>query len=384
MFYFNALHLFNDGLEASLLLLLPFIAKDLHINLAQVGLLGTMVQVLEIFISFPAGYFASRLWGFKTFIAGVFLYSLGFLLTGFAQSFFLIVLTFFIAGIGFGSFHSIALGAVARKSESKSRGRIMSNFMAIGDIGKIALSTVLSFLAVSIGWRNTSHLYALCGFILLIFVAQPIFKMENFAKLNKNGEEHLPFKHFLKNKQFVFANFTNFLDSLSSSSIYIFLPFLLIKRGINPAVLGGFTAMYFIGNLIGRLFLGRLTDKHGASKIFVSSELLMALFIYLLANTPSQIMILVISVLLGMFARGTTPITKTMVSQSIEKFGNFEKGFGINSVISSTATSLSPLLLGLVSNSHGVTSAFNISASIALLATLPALAFYSEKKKTNY
>lgn len=37
----NILHIFNDGFQASFILLLPFIVADLKIDLFQVGTLGT-------------------------------------------------------------------------------------------------------------------------------------------------------------------------------------------------------------------------------------------------------------------------------------------------------------------------------------------------------
>src|SRR6266480_8091118 len=91
----NILHIFNDGYEASFLLLLPFIAKDLHINLAQVGILGTINNALSIIIAFPAGVLAAKYGGLKTLIVGLFVYSIGYLLTGFSPSFFLLFGTFF-------------------------------------------------------------------------------------------------------------------------------------------------------------------------------------------------------------------------------------------------------------------------------------------------
>src|SRR5438046_2822866 len=105
--YLNLLHIFNDGYLASFLLLLPFIAKDLHINLAQVGILGTITNALEIFVAFPSGYFAAKYGGRRILLIGLFLYCLGFLLTGLSPSLYMLFGTFFIAGIGFGSFHSV-------------------------------------------------------------------------------------------------------------------------------------------------------------------------------------------------------------------------------------------------------------------------------------
>jgi len=81
----NVLHIFNDGYEASFLLLLPFIAKDLHINLAQVGILTTTEKLFSILLSLPAVYITIKFGGFRTLILSLFIYCIGFLLTGFVS-----------------------------------------------------------------------------------------------------------------------------------------------------------------------------------------------------------------------------------------------------------------------------------------------------------
>lgn len=77
----NTLHIFNDGYESSFLLLLPFIAKDIHINLTQVGFLGTIFNSLSIHLAIPAGYIAKKIGGMKTLIFALFIYALGYVTT---------------------------------------------------------------------------------------------------------------------------------------------------------------------------------------------------------------------------------------------------------------------------------------------------------------
>ena len=109
----------------------------------------------------------------------------------------------------------------------------------------------------------------------------------------------------------------------------------------------------------------------------------MAIFIIILANIPSFIIIMIAAIILGVFTKGTAPLNKTMLSESIEHHGNFEKAFGINEVIASTAKTLAPITLGFVSNTFGIVAAFNLAAVIALCAIIPALGFYFVKKNHN-
>src|SRR5436305_11023186 len=85
-FYLNILHVLNDGFQASFLLLLPFIAKDLHTNLTQIGFLGTLVNSLSVVLALPAGYVATKVGGMRTLVIALFIYALGYFVTGFAPT----------------------------------------------------------------------------------------------------------------------------------------------------------------------------------------------------------------------------------------------------------------------------------------------------------
>src|SRR5690242_6926716 len=90
----NILHVLNDGYEASYLLLLPFIAKDMQLNLTQVGFLGTIVNAASIFLALPAGYIAAKIGGIKALLGALLMYSIGFLITGIAPNYFWLIITF--------------------------------------------------------------------------------------------------------------------------------------------------------------------------------------------------------------------------------------------------------------------------------------------------
>lgn len=379
LFILSLLHILNDGYNATLLLLLPFIAKDMQLNLTQVGLLGTFVNSLSIVLALPAGYIATRMGGMRVLIIGLFTYAVGFLITGFAPSYIWLFITFIVAGIGIGVFHPIGFALVAKWSTKENRGRQMGNFTAIGDVGKIGIAAVLTLVIVYIGWRYTTMIFA------AIAIAISIILYLFFLSKTEHGHEKqktiapIKLKEIITYKKFLFATGATFLDAFASSSLFIFLPFLLLKRGVNPALLGSFAAAFFIGNFIGKTLLGRVVDTFGNTKIFIISEFLMAVFILLLSNSHAFIIIIACSIILGMFTKGTVPVLQTMVSESAEHHGHFEKTFAANALVSSIGTTIAPLLLGFISDKLGIISAFNAMAGIALLAIVPAFAFHKHR-----
>ncbi len=379
----NILHFLNDSFEASFILLIPFFAKDLGINLTQVGLLGSVLNSLGIVLGLPAGYIATRVGGFKTLLIASVIYGLAFLGTGLSSSYFPILVTFILGGIGYGLFHPIAFSLIAKWTPMEKRGQAMGNFTAIGDIGKIGIAPLLTILIVSVGWKITSLGYGVIAIIIALSFYLFI-KKDSILPKEEKPLVSLSVWGVIKNKNFIFASASDAIDVFASSSLYIFLPFLLLSRGISPSLLGSFAGAFFIGNFLGKILIGRSADSLGNAKVFIISEIFMAIFILLLANSTSFLIIIICALILGIFTKGTVPVTQTMVSESVEHHGNFEKAFGINETIVGIAKTISPVLLGFISDKLGIIASFNTMAIVALIAILPAVGFHFSKRPKVY
>ena len=377
------LHFFNDGFLASIVLLLPFIAKDLNLNLTQVGFLSSVFSLSGILLSLPIGYLSSRIGAIKILTLALIFYGLGFLFTSMSHSYLFLIFAFSIASLSFGSFHPVSFSLVTRLSKKETQGRVMGDFMATGEFGRICLSGFLSFIAFSIGWRQTSLIYMAISIILLLVFLFAYFSNEK-VNINKDNTAknkiHLNFIEIMKNKNFILVLLVNFFDNLASSALFIFLPFLLLNKGINPSILGAFTTAFFVGNLIGKMGLGRLTDKFKNTNVFIIAELFMVVFIISLAYSNSVFFIILFSIILGSLTMGTSPIRTTMVTESNEHHTSYEKVFGISSFVASVSSALAPIILGSVADLYGIVNSFNLTAIFAFFAVISAYLYGQNKK----
>ena len=105
----------------------------------------------------------------------------------------------------------------------------------------------------------------------------------------------------------------------------------------------------------------------------------MALFIIILANATVFWLIIVCAIFLGIFTKGTVPVLQTMMSQSVEHHGHFEKTFGLSGMVNGAAIAIAPILLGAISDHAGIVIAFNVMGAAALAAVIPALGYYFAK-----
>lgn len=376
----NTLHILNDGFKASLLLFLPFIARDLNISLTKVGFLGTAINSLEIFFAIPAGMIAARVGGFRFLIITMLFYALGYLLLSFASTYAIVIIAFILAGVAFGMFHPVAFSVVSKMFGRGERGSQLGNFTALGDLGRIGISSLTTFIITYIGWRQTAFFsFSLVVGLFLLFYL--LFSYQKRGAQKSEAEVQGPgpsYREILKNKRFMLATSCFILDSFASSALFIFIPFLLLQRGVAPVYLGALTSTFFIGNMFGKVLLGKLVDRLGNVRVFIISEYLMAFFIIVLAISTNIPLIILSSIILGAFTKGTVPVLTSMVTEAVDHHGRYEKAFSLNAVFVGIGATIAPLFLGFLSDSFGITNAFYASSVLAVVATVPAILYRRE------
>ncbi len=383
--FLPVLHLFNDGYLAAMPLILPFAADELNISLTLVGLLGSLLSFSGIVLALPAGIAASRFGALRILSAAVLGYAAGFILLGFSSGIITVTLAFLLGSVSFGIFHPIAFSAVAKVSSKSSLGKDMGIFAATGDIGKIALAGLLTFIIGFSSWRTASEIYG-CAAILL-FLLYFIISHRKDWKVNEKKTEvkRKPDYRILKKKPFALANASSFMDSFANASLFIFIPFLLTFRGIDASYIGIFSSIFFIGNLLGKVIMGRLTDRIRKEYLFIGSEICIFVSLVSLALTPSLTAISTLAFLLGLLTKGTVPITSTMVAESVCK-DDFETAFSINSLSTSIANTIAPLFFGFLADYLGVQAIFFACGFAALCSVVPAAVMLKDSrgKHTDY
>ena len=360
------LHVLNDGFLASLPLLLPFMQKDLDLGFAAVGLLSSILASAGVVLALPAARIARKFGGLRVLGMALLLYSVALILAGCATGLFSLTVSFALASIGFGLFHPIAFALVAHGSSAQDVGKKMGNFTAIGDFGRIGIAAAVTFLVAALGWRETAILYGLVPLLIFaLFFRRPTAHVAVEAKTAAKP-------HGLRcSENFIFAVVAGGLDALASSSIFIFIPFLLVHRGIPTALLGALSGAFFVGNMLGKVLVGRVVDKLGCFSVFVVSEIAMAVLLFYLSSETSTALIALLSILLGAVTKGTVPVINTMVTNSVPDRALYEKAFAIVSFVGGVAAVVAPYVYGLVAERFGIIAVFHLCACLALLAIIP-------------
>ncbi len=384
----NILHFLNDGFRSSFPSLLPFIAKAFHLNFTQVGLLGAAQGTLLLVLSVPIGLIISKIGGMKLLFISLFLYSFCAFGISIAASFAALVFFFYFAAAAFAPFHISGNSITARVAPKGKTGSIMGTFSVAGDLGRIALPTAALFIITFLGWRYTFLTLAFlgifaCGFLLFMLRdKKSIFQNINTSDTTEDAKDWLiKMIKILHEKPLLLILLAGTLDGFGGSAIFVYLPFLLLAKGIQASFLAFYMASYFLGSLSGKKLLSKGTETYGAPSVFIIAEICMAVLMILMTFVHQYLLLLFLSFILGLFTRGTTPIVATLFI-TISHESHYARVYTIAEIFFGVAATISPILLGKTADAFNINVSFYIAACFAIAASAPIILFTKSEKRT--
>jgi MFS transporter, Spinster family, sphingosine-1-phosphate transporter len=143
----------------------PLIQVEFRLSDFEVGLLGTAFLLVYAISALPFGYWADR--GIrKTVIGvGVAIWSLATVLSGFVQSYFQLLLTRTVLGIGEASYYPAGTSLISDYFPAETRGRAMSIWSAGTALGIAVGFAGGGYVAENFGWRRAFLFAALPGLV---------------------------------------------------------------------------------------------------------------------------------------------------------------------------------------------------------------------------
>ena len=361
----------SKGWEVSILGFLAFIQKEHGIPIYMVGILSSVFIISQITVSFFAGRIAHAIHSRNVVFLSIVASGISWFALFFSSHLTLTFLAYACGGVSSGLFEPIGNSLVAKLSTSGNRSTAIGNFAAFGDMGRIAVVAVATALAGLLHVDNACLVMFSSSVIVLIFAYFAIAKT-NGATDSVPEEIPVHLGDLLKNRKFCFATAAGIADSFSSASLYIFIPFLLISKGIPLADTLYFNVIFFAGYMSGRLVLGRLADKHGAPRILMGSKVAMALLILLLTLVSGSAVLLALLFLLGIFTRGSSPIIRAMVADTMGENESFHNAFSTFSSASRGSSALSRPIYGFLASFAGISSVFYLASAVSLVTLYPA------------
>lgn len=364
----------SKGWEVSILVLLATFLQDKHsLSIFMVGVFSTIFIVCQIGISYFAGKIAHAIHSRNVILLSITASGLSWLLLCIPYHPSLLYISYALGGISSGLFEPIGNSLVAKLATSSNRTTAIGNFAAFGDMGKIGVQSVATFLAGTwLGLPNTCLVFFVSTIVALVLALSFIPRK---AEVSAEDEEPVHIGHLLQNTNFCYATAAGIADSFSSASLYIFMPILLIAKGVSLERVGYYNVVFFAGYMSGRLVLGRLADRHGAAMMLILCKAAMAALIVLLTLTSGPISLLLVVFILGVFTRGSSPIIRAMVANSMHEKASFHDAFGVFSFASRGSSAVSRPVFASLASVAGIGSVFYLASAVSLLIIYPAVKY---------
>lgn len=370
----NGYHILIDGLFDSVPVLLAFMVLTFGSGEAAVGVvvsigtaLGTAAGLLTLFCAAALGVF-----GTTSLVAA--LYGIGFLGAAFSGSMAAAGACLVLAVAGHTVFHNIAFSYLTVHTERHRLGRIMSDFTAIGDVGRIPLVTLSAFAAAYTfagleGWRAVCLAYGAATLLLAVW----LFVSSRKEERAKTPERSRLFPSFalLGQKDVFLSIFGSVLNAFSNDRIFAFLPLLLLAKGIDPKTIGSFALGFTLGSFFGKMACGRFVDAFGPKKVFITAEILLAGLLVALIQADGLWTIVVLALALGIVTKGTVPVIQAIITGPVRNTGAFDDVFSINSLARGITNMVTPLVFGLIASVWSMNLVYALMALVAAIAVIP-------------
>ena len=360
------------GWEIGILLLLPILLLKGQINLFELGVLSTALSLSQFGLSTISGYVVQKLGNKKTMVISAIMATLPWIMLTISQRFEVMLAAYIVEGASSGLYETYAIALNANNLKKGQRSEGMANFGMMGDLGRILFTGVTTMSVVTIGFVNFYLINSLVGIIM--FTGILIILTKNQLSINlevdfTSRSSHIP--SYFKNKQLLLAIVAGCLDSFSSASLFIFLPLLFAKKGLPYEESGFLSILLFVGYLLGRKGLGKLADKFGTVKTLMIGETFMVFVLLGIVVANNFGVLIILLILLGVAARGTSPVCKALVADSLPDDLTIETGMAVYISSARLASIISRPVFSTVAGLAGISWVFGLSAISALMINVP-------------
>lgn len=373
------INLFNYIDRQVLFAVFPLLAKDLNLNDAQLGLLGSVFMIIYTLTAPVIAYFADKsprqIWVSVCAI----LWSAATALTGMAKNFYNIAIARSFIGIGEAGFTSVS-PSLAAEGFNKN---IHASILAILGLA-LPLGSALGYLLGGLigqhyGWRMAFYALSIPGFLLAAWAFIYIKDKRKTTQEEKKQIKISNYLQFFKSKSFVYVCLAEAMATFTLGGLAAWMPTYFHRYyGFTVAEAGTkFGIMVIIAGLIGTLGGGILADfliKKTKRAYFYTTLLgyMMALPLGLFALLCESQTVALISFGIAMtfvFIQ-TGALNAAIISLTSVKIRSMAFAFHIF-IIHALGDALSPMTIGKISQVFDL----QLAVFIAIVFLIPAIVF---------
>lgn len=374
-----ATHIVQDGLSSTILVLLPILAQAFGFSYAQVGVLKGLKSISQAVLEMSSGWLCERVGEIKLIIVGLVLSGAGYFLLSAAPNASFVATCLLVIGAGTALHHAPSSALIANSHPVTMRGSALGYYNASGDIGKLAFTGVFSLATgAGLGWHQISFFYGLIAVLAAIAISialRPLL-FQRYSTTHEKPESidqpEVTGWGILNWRCFGALLAVTSIDTLVQSSVFVFIAFLMLSKGLALSVATTATVLLLAGGVFGKAGSGFLADKMGMRASFVLIQTLTVVGLITVVIAPVGLAFALL-VPLGAVVQGTSSITYSFAAGLIDP-RRMARGYALLYSVGTFASAAGPLAIGVIADTFGIEIAMYTIAIIAILAVPPIFA----------
>ena len=264
------------------------------------------------------GAFADKFGAFRTVALGTLFYSAGLFVMAFSTTPDMFYLsTGVLTGIGLaGSGQSLIMPAVAKRFPAAKRSWVLGVVGATSSLGGFVALPIGQYFLTNVGWSETS---LITGFLILAIIPLAWVFRSSASSESEQTDQKVSMKEALieavNHNSFWFLCGGFFVCGFHVVYVGVHLPSYVTDLGLSAET--GAWALSIIGlmNIVGGytagVLGGKFSKKYLLSGLYLGRSLVMAGFLLL---PPSDILVFIFAVFMGLFWLSTVPLTTGLVA----------------------------------------------------------------------
>ena len=380
-----------DGMDVMVYsFVIPALIFQWHLTQAQAGVLGTATLLISAVGGWLAGIAADRYGRTRVLQVTIFWFAFFTFLSGFAHSYWQLLITRGLQGLGFGgewAVGSVLMGEVIRpQHRGKAVGTVQAGWAIGWGMAAIGYTALFSFLPSEWAWRVMFWIGILPA-LLVVYIRRHVPEPEVWKRAREHVRRSGARLQFLEifNPSILRITLLTSLMSVGLQGGYhaitTWLPtYLATVRGLSVLSTGGDVYVVIVGSFCGYLVSAYCTDRLGRKWTLLLFAVNSALAAWAYTRLPiGNRFMLPLGFPLGFFASGSfSPIGAYFTELFPSSFRASGQGFSYN--IGRGIGALFPALVGFMSARMGLGRAIATFATGAYLLVIFTIGLLPETK----
>lgn len=355
--------------------ILPLYAQTFAVSITLVGFLLTSQSLPRVFVNLPTGRLADK-WGAHRLLAiAAGIVTLSAIGGGLAPTYFILLLTRLLQGVGTGMGQTAGFTYAATVSQRETRARYLSLYQGSFLLG-IGIGPVIGgYTAQFLGYRAPFFVYASLAIIVGVwmYVRLPDPRLTgNRTRPGHREQRSLldSVRQMLTHPGVMLVSLIGFTWGITrSASRNMAIPLQGNELGLSEGQIGMALSATFIMTFVALYLVGTLADRFGRKTVIVPSTLLTAVSLTIVAVAPTFGFYLLGAVCFGLAAGVGNPVPAAYITDAA---GEDAQGIaiGIFRTLGDSGSVVGPLLMGWIIDHSSISTGLLINAGLIVVVIL--------------